>query len=399
MADLPDDRLARAVSLLDDFAVDTGLVGDGRPDRYLWTDAFAVCTWLGLYRTTGEPRHRDLALGLIDRVHLVLGRHRNDDTRSGWISGLDEDEGARHPTAGGLRIGKAGPERGPSEPFDPQAEWERDGQYYHYLVRWAHALDRAHRATGEPDYRRWAVELMEAAHEAFVHGSDPRRIHWKMSIDLSRSLVPTEGQHDPLDGLVAVRVLKAGGRAPDADSAHSAASAPDGTPTLEREERELAAMCRGHHWQTDDPLGIGGLLADGWWLAQLGTRPSLASDAGPTDDDLLGTIVEDAAASLRVLSRGPALSGHASRRLAFRELGLAIGLAGAKRLLEAPAVTERLPSGHLEELRRHLPLREAVESFWLEEENRAAESWTGHREINRVTLATSLAPEGYLDLI
>ena len=42
----------------------------------------------------------------IDQVHRVLGQYRDDDVRSGWISGLDEEVGRCHPTAGGLRIGK-----------------------------------------------------------------------------------------------------------------------------------------------------------------------------------------------------------------------------------------------------------------------------------------------------
>jgi hypothetical protein len=44
-------------------------------------------------------------------VHAVLGRHRPDDRRTGWISGLEEQEGSEHPTAGGLRIGKVMNER------------------------------------------------------------------------------------------------------------------------------------------------------------------------------------------------------------------------------------------------------------------------------------------------
>jgi hypothetical protein len=48
-----------------------------------------------------------------------------------------------HPTRGGLRIGKQLPERRPGEPYDPQVEWDRDGQYFHYLTKWMHALDQA----------------------------------------------------------------------------------------------------------------------------------------------------------------------------------------------------------------------------------------------------------------
>ena len=42
--------------------------------------------------------------------------------------------------------------------------------------------------------------------------------------------------------------------------------------------------------------------------------------------------------------------------------------------------------------------REQIESFWLDRRNRAVQSWTDHREINMVMLATSLAPDGYFTL-
>ena len=46
------------------------------PKRYLWTDAFAVCNFLELYRQTGEEKYKVLALRLVDQVHHTLGRHR-----------------------------------------------------------------------------------------------------------------------------------------------------------------------------------------------------------------------------------------------------------------------------------------------------------------------------------
>ena len=101
----------------------TGLSGGRPPRRYLWTDAFAVCNFLGLERATGEVRHRELALRLVDQVHHTLGRHRPDDVRRGWISGLDEHDGQAHPTRGGPRIGKELPERAPGEAFDEGLEW------------------------------------------------------------------------------------------------------------------------------------------------------------------------------------------------------------------------------------------------------------------------------------
>ncbi|MCK9278181.1 MAG: hypothetical protein M0P22_08855, partial [Methanoculleus sp.] len=146
--------------LMAEFAGLTGLdPPHTRPRRYLWTDAYAVCNYLELFRRTGDETYRDLALHLVDLVHHTLGRHRDDDSRTGWISGLPDEEGEAHPTRGGLRIGKLLPERRPDEPFDERLEWDRDGQYYHYLTKWMHALNRVSRVTGDPIYTRWAVEL------------------------------------------------------------------------------------------------------------------------------------------------------------------------------------------------------------------------------------------------
>ena len=123
------------------FARRTGLSpAADNPQRYLWTDAFAVCNFLELFERTRDERYCRCATELIDQVHRVLGRFRRDEGRTGWISGLDEEGGRRHPTLGGLRIGKPLKERGADEVIDEQLEWERDGQYFHYLTKWMHAL-------------------------------------------------------------------------------------------------------------------------------------------------------------------------------------------------------------------------------------------------------------------
>ena len=115
------------------FAGRTGLATSNHaPKRYLWTDAFAVCNFLELFLQTGEERYKQDAFALVDQVHTVLGKHRDDDPRSGWISGLEEEEGELHPTAGGLRIGKKFNERKSDEPYDDRLEWDQDGQYFHY---------------------------------------------------------------------------------------------------------------------------------------------------------------------------------------------------------------------------------------------------------------------------
>lgn len=353
------ERQAIAAEILDDFALSTGLTSGAPRRRYLWTDAFAVTTWAGLHEWSGEPRFLELARALVEQVHQVLGRHRDDDPRRGRISGLAEAEGARHPTAGGLRIGKSLPERLPEEPYDPELEWDRDGQYYHYLTKWMHALKSTARVTGDEQYQRWATELARAAHRGFAYpGGAPQRLYWKMSVDLSRPLVPSMGMHDPLDGLVAAACLG-----------------------LEREARELAHMCAGRSWATDDALGAGGLIVDALHLARLVSQGR--KDLRP----LLLRVLGDAAQSVEVAAANTGLRLPASRRLAFRELGLALGL---------HAVAPLADYADARRLRAFVPLAEALEDFWLDPANQAAQTWTAHRDINAVTLAASLAPEGMM---
>lgn len=318
-------RAALATELLDRFLE--------RGARYLWTDAFAVCTLVGLGRV-------DDAVALVDQVHGTLGKHRGDDGRTGWLSG---DEA--HPTAAGLRIGKPLPERAAGEPPDDQLEWDRDGQYFHYLTKWMHALDRVGHATGDARYRAWARELAVAAHRAFC--TRGRRMIWKASIDLTRPLVSSMGQHDPLDGYVTAMQLGEVGLAADY-----------------RDMLVTGALV------TSDPLGVGGLLVDAARLEALG------------DLGLRGAVIEAAVAGLRDVEIG----GPAAYRLAFRELGLAIGLAAAELL--APGVAAPLAP--------YRGLHDAIVAFWLREEHRSVRSWRDHEDINDVMLAATLAPEGFL---
>jgi hypothetical protein len=219
--------------LMAEFAGLTGLDPPHTPPRrYLWTDAYAVCNYLELFRRTGDATYRALALRLVDQVNHTLGRHRDDDPRTGWISGLPDEEGEAHPTRGALRIGKPLPERRPDEPFDERLEWGRDGQYYHYLTKWMHALNWVSRKTGEPTYTRWAVELAGVAHAAFTYASSgAKRMYWKMSVDLSRPLVPAMGQHDPLDGFVTYSELQAAVGEPE-------------RPDLSAEIGDMARICQ-----------------------------------------------------------------------------------------------------------------------------------------------------------
>ncbi|WP_455233883.1 hypothetical protein [Thiogranum longum] len=388
---MPDARTREAVALMLDFAERTGLTSERPPSRYLWTDAFAVCNFLGLARATGEEKYQRLALQLVDQVHHTLGRYRDDDPRSGWISGLSEREGETHPTRGGLRIGKQLPERAPGAPVDERLEWDRDGQYYHYLTRWMHALDQLTRSTGRPHFNLWARELAATAHRAFTYPASARRqrgMYWKMSIDLTRPLVTSMGQHDPLDGYITYLQLR---------STAAWLPAAVARPALDDEISELAEMIRRGEWATTDPLGLGGLLTDAYRLQQL-TQHGM-----PPDANLLDALLAASLKGLQHYAQSGELRSPLEYRLAFRELGLAIGLHAAERIWQAansapkPALSSSTRA-KLQMLMQYTPLREEIEAFWRDPEHRRSRTWSEHMDINEVMLATSLAPDGFLNM-
>ncbi len=382
-------QIRQAIALMNDFADRTGLDSDRPVRRYLWTDAFAVCNYLGLARSTGDRRYRDLALRLVDQVHHTLGRHRQDTAHDGWISGLAEGEGEAQPTRGGLRIGKSLPERGVQDPFDERLEWDRDGQYFHYLTKWMHALDQLSRATGESRYNLWARELAATAHDAFVEPSasgQPTRMYWKMSIDLSHPLVSSMGQHDPLDGYITALQLRT-----TAARLQASTSGPD----LDNAIHEYEIMANQTRWPSPDPLGIGGLLIDANRVAQLKQR------GAPMDTHLVAKLLGTALAGLRYYATNGELQAPAEHRLAFRELGLAIGLEAAERLARhagdgSPA--EEAVRRELKALSHYFTLNREIREFWLDPVHRKSHTWSEHRDINEVMLATSLAPDGFLEL-
>jgi hypothetical protein len=378
--------------IMQGFARETGLDPVAtHPRRYLWTDSFAVCNYLELFRRTGDDTYRDLALRLVGQVHNVLGRHRQDDQRSGWISGLREQEGALHPTIGGLRIGKPRPERNQGEPPDERMEWEQDGQYFHYLTRWMHALNQAGRMTKDPGYTTWAIELARTAHARFVYtpsSGGQKRMYWKMSIDLSRPQVASMGLHDPLDGLVTycglqMRLFDLRGQLEG--------------PDLLAEIKDMAGLCRDRNFATDDPLGIGGLLADAHRIARLMVEGDFICHT------LLESVVSSSLRGIEAYLQTAPFRTLPEHRLAFRELGLSIGLSAVLPLWDTiernPGLFE--PGGDIARkvtaLERHTPLADIITGFWLEEKNRDRGRWDEHRDINAVMLATSLAPGSFLE--
>jgi hypothetical protein len=376
-----DTRTAEARALMMRFAERTGLTSNRPARRYLWTDAFAVCNFLGLATATGDVSYGDLALRLVDQVHHQLGRYRADEhDRSGWISGLHDSEAEAHPTCGGLRIGKPLRERSLAEPLDPGREWDRDGQYFHYLTKWMHALDQTARWTGQSRFNEWARELAYVAHQKFTYGPPgARRMVWKLSTDLSRPLVPSMGQHDPLDGFVSYTQLE---RTADA-------LLPVAAARLHGTIADFAEMVDRAPLATTDPLGIGGLLVDAFRLAQVGA-----------DGERIAALLEASVTGLEAYVSEPDLRTPAHFRLAFRELGLAIGLTAMSMLETEPLARGMGASGQasLERLAQFQPLHTEITSFWMEPHHRRTSSWIEHADINEVMLATSIAPNGFVKL-
>ena len=375
-------------TIMKHFASSTGLSDLSRePRRYLWTDAFAVCNYLELYRQTGAQEFLELALRLVSQVHQILGKHRKDSQLSGWLSGLNEEEAQQHPTQGGLRIGKKLNERQPDEPVDESLEWDQDGQYFHYLTKWMYALNCVSRVTGNSIYNRWAIELAKVAYNTFTYiplTGGIKRMYWKMSIDLSHPLVASMGHHDPLDGLITFQQLE------------TTAKEFSSKLSLQTEIETMATMCKEKVWATQDALGIGGLLTDAYKLVQLIDTNHLQ------ETDRLESLLQDIEYSLQAFVSHNQLNLPAEYRLAFREFGLSIGLHAISRMQKR---IEKYPdhfnnaeqlNSILSRLSRFYPISELINDFWSKSQHRLASSWLDHEDINNVMLATGFAPESYL---
>src|SRR5687767_15529298 len=107
-----------------------------------------------------------------------------------------------------------------------------------------HALDVLARERRDPRLQRFAYELAIAAHDAFTHDG---RMYWKMSIDLDRPLVPSMGQHDPLDGLVTYAQLR---------ETATALGRPSEVRSLDARIGSFASILDARDLGTEDPLGL-----------------------------------------------------------------------------------------------------------------------------------------------
>jgi hypothetical protein len=211
-------------------------MADGHRGRYLWTDGFAVVNFITLFKETADRKYLDLANRLIHTVHDILGRTRDGAAR--LPNATDE-----FPLKGGLRIGK-----------HAASGSDGDGQYHHYLTIWMFALNRMSVASGEKWYNDQAISLAESIHPYFMinRNSERPRMFWKLSTDLSRVLVTSEGNLDPIDGYVILKLLQKTA----------------GEKVLEKEISEYKKILdrKWRQYESDDPLDLGMTLWTTHWF-------------------------------------------------------------------------------------------------------------------------------------
>ncbi|KAL4965838.1 uncharacterized protein BDV14DRAFT_199613 [Aspergillus stella-maris] len=274
----------------------------GHKGRYLWTDAFGVLCLLTLHTETNrlhqsksqqqaeaesESNHYlILASRLIENVHDTLGYTR-DGTRR--LSGAIDSK----PLGGGLRIGKI--DEGGSD---------GDGQYHHYLTLWMFALNRMSLAANESAYNQLAIQLARAIHVPFFmnRSSDRPRMVWKLSMELDTVLVGSEGNLDPIDGFVMMRLLQS-----------TAVKYGEGEVLKDEIDDYARVMKRkGEHFVSSDPLDLGMTM----WTVQWVYEEEWAAKLAERCFEQIYALFEEN----RYLARSKA------RRLPFREFGTALGI-------------------------------------------------------------------------
>ena len=293
------------------FAERTGLTAARPPQRYLWTDAFAVCNFLGLAHATGEPRYTELALQLVasraPRARSASRRrppHRLDQraqrrarrSPSDARRPPDRQAAARAHARRALRRATRVGARRPVLPLPHEVDAR---------ARSGDARDRPDDVQrvgaragprGAPCVhvcaarRRPQADVLEAEHRSVAPAG---RRRWASTIRSTASS-PARSSRRPVAGARAAprrrdRGLRRNGR-----------------PARPRDRRTLSASAACSATHTASCSSGSTVRAAEGWSSRCSRPPSRVS----------GTT-----------SQQPDLRMPAGRRLAFRELGLAIGLA------------------------------------------------------------------------
>ncbi|KAM0558001.1 hypothetical protein ACHAPJ_005168 [Fusarium lateritium] len=259
----------------------------GHKGRYLWTDAFGVVNFITLYEETTDSKYLTLAKHLVQTVHDVQGRTRDGSSR---LPGATDAE----PLKGGLRIGK-----------ESATGNDGDGQYHHYLTLWMFALNRLSWVTKDSSFNDMAIQLAKAIHSRFCfQSSNKLKMVWKLSMDMKKVLVPTEGHLDAATGFVICRMLQ-----------ETAAKQGEKDQLLKQEISDYEKVMNrgGSLYPSGDPLDLG----MGLWICHFHQHEEWSQTFTRESMDLVDEIFDGKCADM---------SGKACNRLAFREFGACLGV-------------------------------------------------------------------------
>jgi hypothetical protein len=258
----------------------------GHKGRYLWTDAFGVVNFITLYEQTTDEKYLILAKRLVQTVHDILGRTRDGSSR---LPGATDEE----PLKGGLRIGKEDAEGS-----------DGDGQYHHYLTLWMFALNRLSWATQDSSFNDLAIQLAKAIHPKFCFESPGRlRLVWKISTDMQKVLVPSEGHLDAATGFVVYQMLQ-----------ETAVKQGEKDQQLKQEIGEYEKlMKRIPLTPSKDALDLG----MGLWISHFYPHEEWSQTYISQALDMANHLFDDKTSHM---------SGDPSKRLAFREFGACLGV-------------------------------------------------------------------------
>jgi hypothetical protein len=197
------------------------------------------------------------------------------------------------------------------------------------------------------------------------------------------------GLHDALDGFITFQEAQCAIAKIPTDT-----EVTDLSPAIE----SLFALCQEGDWMTDDPLGLGGLLFDACRLCRLIGEERLG------DVRLLEKILDASGIGIKALLASRYLNRPVAYRLAFRELGLAIGLRALPTIVDTTkkgrSGFERTPALRqaVDLLLRYNSLCDEIVSAWLPHAQHHDENWQAHQDINEVMLATALIPSTFLSV-
>lgn len=172
------------------------------------------------------------------------------------------------------------------------------------------ALNRMTVVSGNPWYNNQAVSMAKSVLPKFMTNtsSSRPRMFWKMNIDLSKPLVKSEGNLDPIDGYVVYNLLQ---------------TSYDNTNVLSEEIGWLKKVVdtKWRDYSSSDALDLGMTLWSTHWLVDT--------------EEWARVISKRAMGCLKCLIDIGYFDMPVNKRLAFREFGTVLGVQCAKTYVES----------------------------------------------------------------